>query len=175
MKKRIINIIYNIDKTYICNVYIIIIHFILKRTCLFLICILYIITLRKLHYFIMSRSRHKSLTFKREERLTRVRLYLIFGDFVHFRENFIFPYRKIKKEIKGARPLYRKKFHPCYGDTIIIKLNILGTLLIKKPICPARFIKNPSGGIKKLSRGVMARNIFQDDFAFFVLRLRVPL
>jgi len=40
----------------------------------------------------------------------------------------------------------------CYGDTVIIKLNILGALLIKKPICTVRFIKNPSGGIKKLGR-----------------------
>jgi len=60
----------------------------------------------------MFRSRYKSFTFKRERRLTRVRLCLIFGDFVHFRENFIPSYGKIKKEIEGARGfLYRKKFH----------------------------------------------------------------
>lgn len=94
---------YNVDINY---------PFYIKENFLFRIRILYIITLRKLYYFIIFCSRHKSLTFKREGRLTQVRLCLIFGDFVHFRENFIPLYRKIKKEIKGTRgPLYRKKFH----------------------------------------------------------------
>lgn len=104
--------------------------------------------------------------------LTRVRLGLIFDDFVHYGENFIPPYiEKIKKEIKGASALLSQRIPCCYGDAVIIKLNILGTLLIKKPICPVRFIKNPSGGIKKLSRarGDDASNIFQGGFAFFVL------
>jgi len=84
--------------------------FYIKAYSLFRIRILYIIAPGKLHYFIMFRLRYKSLTFKREGRLTRVRLCLIFGDFVHFRENFIPPYEKIKKKIKGARggPLYLK-------------------------------------------------------------------
>lgn len=52
---------------------------------------------------------------------------------------------------------------------IIIKLNILSPLLIKKPICPARFIKNPSGGIKKVSHWLTGRasNIFQGGPVFF--------
>lgn len=59
MEERIMK---NINNIYTYTYY----PFYIKKNFLFRIRILYIITLRKLYYFIISHSRHKSLTFKRE-------------------------------------------------------------------------------------------------------------